>query len=207
MLDDLDATFEINHMPDLENLFVIYPPGLGGNHFANILSLGKQFTPRFALESYDQNVNNAHFSYHREFNVLRIRETLPELTAQSNVFNGHWLAYLQFHDSELPELFPNKKFFAIQMPEPGTVAHDRITGGNPTAYNNYFMREITFMYQVPHMQALCRQADRPWYSVNPDLLFAPDLSALFADLAQQGFEIQVDMDLVNSLHAKWFNRL
>ena len=207
MLADLDAIFEIKHMPDLENLFVIYPPGLGGNHFANILSLGKKFTPRFALDAYDQNVNNAHFSFLREFPLVQIRENLPQLTTQSNVFNGHWLAYQQLRESGLTELFPNKSFFAIQMPEPGTVAHDRITGGNPTAYNNYFMREINFMYQVPHMQALCREADQPWYSVDPALLFAPDVSDLFADLAWQGFEIDLDMDLIQTLHTKWFNRL
>ena len=174
---------------------------------ANLLSLDSRFVTRFDLDSYEQDVPQAHFSNIREINLDQIRTNLDQLKIKSNVFNGHYLEYLKFRESDLYQHFLNKKFLAIEIPDPDTFAFERMTRGNPTAHTTYLLREITSLYQVHNLMMVCHETDRPWYSVSPDLLFDPDVSKLFEDLAQQGFEIDLDMDLIRDLHSKWFNRL
>jgi hypothetical protein len=194
-------------MAACENLFVIYPPALGGNHLANLLSLGKKFAKRFDLDSYEQNVSQAHFSNIREIDLDQIRTNLDQLKTQSNVLNGHYLEYLKFRESDLYQHFPSKQFLAIQMPDPGTFAFERMTRGNPTAYTTYLLREVTSLYKMDNLRMLCHETDRPWYSVPTNLLFDPDVNKLFENLAQQGLEIDIDMDLIQDLHSKWYSRL
>ena len=174
---------------------------------ANLLSLSKKFAKRFDLDSYEQDVPQAHFSNIREIDLDQIRTNLEKLKTQSNVLNGHYLEYLKFRESDLYEHFPNKKFLAAGIPDPDTFAFTRMTRGNPTAYTTYLLREITSLYKVHNLMMLCHETDRPWYEVQTNLLFAPDISKLFENLAQQGLEIDIDMHLIQDLHAKWFNRL
>ena len=190
-----------------ENLFVIYAPNLGGNHLANMLSLGKNYAERFDPASYDQKVSTAHFAYISQIDLDGIRTNLDQLTTQSNVFCGHWMEYMLFKQSDLAEYFPNKKFFAIQMPSEGTPGYDRLTRRDPSMNNAWLFNEVTLLYKVPNLATLCNETTSPWYYVWPDLLFDSDINKLFADLKQQGFEIDVDLDLVQDLHTKWVNRL
>ena len=194
-------------MTACENLFVIYPPGLGGNHLANLLSLDRRFATRFDLESYEQAVPQAHFSNIREIDLDQIIKNLDQLKTQSNVFNGHYLEYLKFRGSDLYEHFPDKKFLAMGIPDPDTFAFTRMTRGNPTAHTTYLLREITSLYKIDNLMMVCHETDRPWYDISSNLLFDPDISKLFKDLAQQGLEMDIDMALIQDLHTKWFNRL
>jgi hypothetical protein len=180
---------------------------LGGNHLANLLSTGKKYYQRFDTNSYDRNVSTAHFSYIREMNLEQITAKLDQLKTQSNVFNAHYMEYLRFRESDLVEYFPNKKFLAIQIPEPGTVAlkEQLVEIQQPAPLSGSV--KVSLLYQVPNIKFLCQEADRPWYNVSTNLLFDPDISKLFENLAQQGLEIDIDMDLIQDLHTKWFNRL
>ena len=190
-----------------ENLFVIFPPSLGGNHLANMLSLGKKYADRFDPASYDQDASVAHFSHINHLHTKSIQDNLHQLKHQSNVFCGHWAEYLLFQKSGLVKHFSNKKFFAIQMPEVGSLGYNRMIGRDPRSKNEHLFREITLLYRASNLSVLCDETTSPWYCVWPNMLFDPDISALFADLKNQGFDIDFDFDFVQSLHTKWFKRL
>jgi hypothetical protein len=198
-------------MSTQQNLFVLYPPGVGGNHFANMLSLGKNFAKRFSDNSYDNPVKHNtflahHFSSVPQFDVDIISKNLKVLTQQNNVFAGHWLAYHVFNKSGLAKHFANKKFFCIQFPGQNTKAFARLKRMGLVS-NNYLTTEITTLYKCDCLSLLCQEPESNFYYVWPHLLFDDDFSVTIKDLQKQGFEIDLDLDLAQTFHDQWLDNL
>lgn len=64
---------DMSLLSDTKNLFLIYPPGTGGTHFANLLSMNPEFTPRFDTSGVYADVlfekYKDEFSTHRRVNA------------------------------------------------------------------------------------------------------------------------------------------
>jgi len=200
-------------MSTRQNLFVIYPPGLGGNHFANMLSLDKNFVKRFDNDDYNNPVKHNkvfahHFSSVPQFDVDIIRKNIEVLSNQNNVFSGHWLAYDTFKKSGLADAFPNKKFFCIQFPDQGTKAFLRLKKmGLVSDTYTYLQTELALVYKCDYLERLCQEPNSKFYYVWPHLLFDKDFCVIINDLTNQGFEIDLDMDLAQAMHDKWLINL
>ena len=73
-----------------KNVFLIFPPGCGGNHLANMLSLHPDFEPRYQSETYEDEII---YSYKNHF-------TRPKL-------KGRYLGDCAVHFSDLENLQPD----------------------------------------------------------------------------------------------------
>ena len=77
-------------MPN-KTLFILFAPGLGGNHVANMLSTSDEFNTRFNDNDYDDNAINAHHLVARNLNNLM--DNIGMLTSSNNVLCAHWANY------------------------------------------------------------------------------------------------------------------
>lgn len=200
-------------MTHRENLFILYPPGLGGNHLANMLSLSNNYVTRFDLNRYDSpikhaNVNAHHFSDVPQFNIDIISKNLDRLSTQNNVFAGHWLAYHIFQNSGLLKHFTNRRYLTIQIPEQKTQAFVRLQKLG-LGFSNFpwLLHEIRTLYKPTCLSLVCQERITDFYSVHPHQLFDQEFNIVLQDLHSQGFEINLDLNLAQSFHNKWLANL
>ena len=76
-----------------KNIFVLFAPGLGGNHLSNIFSLDSRYRRRVTDQMYDDQKKTAHTEI-QNISLSSIEKNLDELVDQNNVLCGHWLEYV-----------------------------------------------------------------------------------------------------------------
>ena len=194
-----------------ENLFIIFPAGVGGNHLANILSLSEQYATRFNADGYDgANRHTAHHAAARNLQIESLRPDLDHLHTQSNVFCGHWMEYDHFKNDGFADGFPNRKFCVIHVPEAAVRARNRFLSFmnvNKRDEDPWIMHELMSVYSVRAMKRLCDEPDSDWYEARADLLFSDDIQPLLNSLQSQSMRVQLDITLAQSIHTKWINNL
>ena len=146
-----------------KNLFVLYPPGLGGSHLANMLSLSNDYVTRFSADRYDQPVEfngvKAHHFYNvPQFDVDIIANNLDMLSTQNNVFHGHWLSYHRFRNSGLLDKFQNRRYLIIQIPEENTRAFVRLQKLGLGSKNfPWLLHEVRTLYKPTCLSLVCQE--------------------------------------------------
>jgi hypothetical protein len=184
-----------------KNIFILFAPGLGGNHLANIFSLDSRYRPRATDQVYDGQEKTAHVEI-QNLDVLSIQENLHKLVDQNNVLCGHWLEYVYFKKSKLIYNFPNRTFCVIQMPEVGSKLYNRFFDFNHNI-PPWLFNEVTLLYKKNYMNRLIDEPNSPFVYINPDLLCSRDIKVLINDVNNQGLEIQVDLAKAQEYHDKW----
>ena len=197
-----------------DNIFVIFAPGTGGNHLANLLSLDSRYAKRFDLEDYDlatNNNNDAHYAVlhggPENLNLHHSWMDFDRIKNQKNVFCGHVLEYLQLKNTtNLLEQLPNKAFITIQVPTPGSKGHSRMTW-RYGKMDNYMLGELSVLYDALHLKKIF---DLPkidvWHYVWPDELFDDDITTMLEGIGRE-FDLDIDNDLAQKLHTKWLINL
>lgn len=71
-----------------KNIFVLFAPGLGGNHLSNIFSLDSRYRRRVTDQMYDDQKKTAHTEI-QNISLSSIEKNLDELVDQNNVLCGH----------------------------------------------------------------------------------------------------------------------
>jgi hypothetical protein len=189
------------------NLFVIFPPGLGGNHLANILSLDPKFSKRFDVDRYDQRRPNAHHAYMQNLDCVYVEKNLETLKNQNNVFCGHLVEYMTMKLQGLTDHFKDKVFFMIQMPQKTETAYKRLEGQNGQT-PHWLLSEVGLCYMPDNFKRLVKEdLNIISYFVWPAYLFDQNLTPLLESLSQAGYDINFDKELAQTLHTKWFNNL
>jgi hypothetical protein len=201
-------------MSQRQNLIVLYPPGVGGNHLANMLSLSDDFTTRFDLARYGapmnlyDNIQAHHFSTVPQLDVQIVTDNLETLSNQNNVFACHWLKYHIFKESGLLKYFPNRRFVVIQVPEEDSRAFIRFQKvGLDNKNFPWLVHEIRTLYKPNCLALVCEEPHSNFYPVWPHMLFDQDFSAIIKDLHDHGFEIDLDINLVQCFHDKWLTNI
>jgi hypothetical protein len=192
------------------NLFVIFAPGGGGHHLANMLSLSEPFTSRITEDSYNNLDGNAHTLTIQDMKPSRVRDNIDILKNQSNVFCGHWLSYHQLKNSEFIDYFPNREFFVISVPTPNstnTRALKRLLNYDKTLGVSWIFYELSLLYRVEHLQLLCNEPTATWRWVWPDHLFNDNITILVEDLKSQGLDLNLNIDQLQPLHTKWLQSI
>lgn len=187
-----------------QNLFVIFPPGLGGNHLANILSLDPTYTTRFNIDAYDHLANNAHVAEMTNIDCDYIKDNIDRLSNQNNVFAGHLIEYSRLKLSNLLRYFPYRSFCLIQFPPPDTPAYKRLVKQNGVI-PNWLYSEAGFMYTNTIFKNIFQEISlqsRFWH-VYPEKLFAEDIRPLLQEL----HSFSIDQELAQQLHTKWINSI
>jgi hypothetical protein len=199
------------------NIFVVHAPGLGGNHLANILSLGDDYTARCDIADYDNKLDGtAHFGASKNIEFDKLKDQVDLLKHQNNVFCGHVYQYYSFTKTNLlKDNFHNRKYLVIQFPVVGSIAYNRMLNwnlGRPMSQeiNLYpaVISDLGLLYKPDVIRTMFNEdKDTAFYLVDPDLLFNEDINVLFDSLTRQKFNISVDRRIAHNLHTKWLDNL
>lgn len=185
-------------------LFIVYPPGLGGNHLMNLLSLDQRYHSDIDYSQYlKDRSENAHFTQNIELRLPQIRSQDFSLD-KINIIPTHLASYLWFCDnpeSAKPE-FAHRKFCLINMPaNRDSMAYKRFISVCPTYDEEYVYEETRTLYSLQYLKRLFDQHD--WFILDSELLFNQDFDQLYQNLYLQGLVQNIDQNLARTIHQRW----
>lgn len=180
---------------------MIFPPGAGGNHLANIISVGNRFSLRFDINNYHNLTGNAHVSNIKNLQIDQ--DTIDQLQSTSNVLCSHLAEYLWVQD--FVNQLPNRKYLVLEF---GSALSDtvrkRITKMYPAYQQEYFLQEISTLYSQQCVQRLTGETD--FFRLDVNVLFQEDVSDLLNSL-EQDLHLNLDKSVIQELHDKWLQTL
>lgn len=186
----------------MENLFVIFAPGCGGNHLANIISTSDRFVDRYSKDVYDTVGINAHPS--KNNNYIPTESELLVIQHQSNVFCSHLAEYLI--SQQLTERYlHNRKYVLVELP-PHTrndFFNNRVTSLYPAYKNLYFMEETSVLYSIKYFSRLVNETDMTSITVNN--IFTNDVAPL-VDKLNSELGLNLSTNRVTDIHRSWLDK-
>ena len=190
-----------------ETLFIIFAPGLGGNHLANLIALGDRFKRDVDYNKYYQKVNDAHFAKMENLQLLHVLSGISDqdvenILIKNNIFCGHIGEYLWFMQSPYYQKFKNKKILVIDVPDVDSLAYKRFS--SCTNLNDYFYYEQKTLYTQLSLSNLFNEND--FFSIKSTLIFDKNSDELIQFLEQE-FNMIIDKTLASTIHANWINNI
>jgi hypothetical protein len=169
------------------NVFVIFAPGVGGNHLANMIATDPQFKSRATIEQYRAAKKYAHHSVMQNLTNLQID------SYNNNVLCGHF-GELYWLDRSL---FEHKQVVIIDIPlDKNSFAYKRfqIKNGNLSGYHVEEQRSLYTPEMIKRVTGISDYYTIPAESVvtnkSPvDLLI--------------GMNYNVDKEICEQMHTEW----
>ena len=185
----------------LENLFIIFAPGLGGNHLANLIALSNRFNRKCDLSGYKPGIENAHVSNLANLQEKTLLDNLSELQTQSNVFCGHLAEYLWIKEKQIDKFFVNRKFLIIEFPEKHTAAYNRLLKFCPHLSRDHWFYEQTSLYSTQCIEKLFGEYDI--FTLSAEDIFTEQVDTIIKFIESELFT-QIDKTLAQKLHTIWY---
>ena len=170
------------------NVFVVFAPGLGGNHLANMIATDPIYHSRATVDQYKQAKKNAHHYKIKNLSNIKDLDSLDH-----NVLCGHF-GEIYWQDNSL---FKQKQVVIIQMPnDRSSHAHKRHQRYNQTL-NNYFLEEQRSLYTPEVIEKLIGIKDH--YTIPAESVIAqePPLDLL------EAMTYNIDRDKCSTMHEQW----
>lgn len=188
---------------EIETLFVIFAPGLGGNHLANLLSLTPRFYRNVDLELYNSMEVNAHFATIRNLRLTSITSHIDALTGINTVLCGHLGEYIWLKQSGLTVKFKNKKFLIITMPQKNTLAYYRLVKFNN--YNcEYYYKEQCILYTQEILKKIFKEHN--FISIPAEIIFSDSIDNLIT-VIQEKLNTTINVVQANKIHQIWITKI
>jgi hypothetical protein len=187
-----------------ENLFVIFAPGLGGNHLSNLLSLTERFNRNVDFSKYNNLIDHAHFSKIPNLKIKTIGDHLDELLTVNNVLCGHVGEYHWLKQSGIAEQFKNKKFLIVSLPSKDTLAYSRMTSLYPPMLDEYFYQEQRWLYSQEILEKIFEEDD--FFEISSEIIFSDNVSKLF-EFIDCNFCTTIDRVQAEDIHRLWINKI
>lgn len=185
----------------IENLFVIFAPGLGGNHLANLIGLSDRFNRQYDINGYKPGIANAHLSNITNLQEQTLLPNLLELQNQSNVFCGHLAEYLWIQQKQIDKFFVNRKFLIITFPEKNTAAYNRLLKICPSLSSDYLFYEQASLYSIQYMSKLFDEYD--FFTLSSEHIFTEHPDQI-VEFIKSELYTKIDIDTVTKLHNIWY---
>ena len=190
-----------------ETLFIVFAPGLGGNHLANLIALGDRFKREVDYNKYHQKANDAHFAKMANLQLLYAgsnisNQDLENILNTTNIFCGHIGEYLWFMQSSYYQKFKNKKILIVDVPDIGTFAYKRFISYNKL--NDYFYHEQKTLYTRLNLSILFKETNL--FNINSTLIFDENSTELIRFLEQE-FNMNIDKPMASDIHKNWINNI
>jgi hypothetical protein len=185
----------------IENLFVIFAPGLGGNHLANLIGLTDRFNRKYDVNDYRPGITNAHVSSVTNLQEKTLLANLSELQTQSNVFCGHLAEYLWIQQKQIDKFFVNRKFLIITFPEKNTSAYNRLLKICPSLSSDYLFYEQASLYSIQYMSKLFDEYD--FFTLSAEHIFTEQVDQLVKFIESELYT-NIDIDTATKLHNIWY---
>ena len=189
---------------DAETLFVIFAPGLGGNHLSNLLALTKRFYRDVNFSKYNTLTTDAHFSKIQNLQINSITKNFDKTLNVNNVLCGHLGEYLWLKQSGTAKDFKNRKFLIVSRPNKNTLAYNRMTKYYPPMLNEYFYQEQRTLYSQDCLERLFDEDD--FFEISSELIFSDDTDKLFKFIEHE-FCTTIDSKQADYVHQMWINKI
>jgi hypothetical protein len=186
-----------------ESVFVIFAPGLGGNHFRNLLTLTPRFRQHCDFAVYQPGMTNAHTTSAYNLDHAWLLEYQQNTTGPA-VLCGHIGEYLWLKQQGADLLFPNKKFIVIEFPAVGTVAYQRMTKFRSYYQDAYLYCEQQTLYTQASLESLFGEQD--FFSINSEDIFVESVDPVVAFITQQ-LCTTIDAQQAQLLHSTWYSNV
>jgi len=204
----------------MKHWFVIFPPGAGGNHLANLLSLEHSFTTRFDNSVYTTQIDSKNKSVHPDIESgtnldhTYISKNLEQLVNQNTVMCGHLNEYVLFTEQPYFKQFNNKLFFLMKFPEYHTRAFARIEQHNEGKIPKWLYSEVSMMYRnFEILKMLAKESfGQPCVYIETEMLYNENIAPLFLSIKNSlnqfelDLDFDIDMNLVQQTHQLWLQR-
>jgi len=185
----------------IENLFVIFAPGLGGNHLANLIGLSDRFNRKYDVHGYRPGIKNAHVSSVTNLQEKTLLDNLSELQNQSNVFCGHLAEYLWIKEKQIDKFFVNRKFLIITFPEKNTPAYIRLLKICPSLSHEYLFYEQSSLYSQKHIEKLFDEHD--FFNLSAENIITENVNGI-VDFIKSELCTDINVSLATELHNVWY---
>ena len=183
----------------MKNIFVLFSPGTGGNHLANLLSTDCRFVQRSSVDDYaNHDSTNAHTAKVENLTISDL-EKLPD---SNNVLCGHFGEYHWLFLNGTLEKFQNRQIFIIEVPSRDTLAWSRYTKLYPM--NDYFYEEQRSLYTIALIEKTFDEHDI--VSLPCELIFQSDPTQLCNHIAGE-CDLQLDLPSCTQMHNIWYEKL
>ena len=192
--------------------FIIFAPGMGGNHLANLMSTGPGIQPRVKEEFYNDLGKNAHPD-HSKFYRPQVGEPKSSTSGSKKFLLGpgnhvlcvHLAEYL-WNKNYLESVGADRKFLVVEFPEKShtDLFYKRIIELYPYYKDIFLINELSTMYATDVVRLLCNATDVTPITV--DKIFNKDAANLVQYL-NENFEVQWDQEKIQQMHSKWIEMI
>ena len=182
-----------------ENLFVIFPPGAGGNHLANIIALSGRFNRAVDYNRYDNIKGPAHFSKIQNLEITS--KEIRSISTQNNVLCSHLAQYLWRQDL-VKEYLPNRKYIIIDLNNASAKVRERMNKVFFPYQHNYMWEECSTLYSSKYFGIVTGETD--YFYINVGMIATPDIIPLPTCLKTE-LELTIDQGSATTIHQKWYN--
>ena len=183
-----------------KNIFVIFAPGSGGNHLANLISTDKNLNSRFDIKDYNDNTDRAH--YFNNSLLEKDKINLKKVLKSSGVYANHLYA---FKGNGFAKLM-NLQFTILTMPELHSKGYNRMKSLYKYYADLYLYQELKWFYTKDNVTKLL-DINEPCIEINgqdlfEDKNFIDNLSTKCKD-----FDIFIDKNVCYEAHRLWLSKI
>jgi hypothetical protein len=216
---------------DVKNLFLIFPPGCGGNHLANMLSMHPVFSQRFIGVAYKNRMllkyrerfsdtspttKIAHFGYLENLQIPEILKNNQRMQSNKtvNLWCAHYAEY--FRNGKMLESHLNRSFCIMSYPSEYTIAHQRMTSGtwfngvDANYENTHTYSSSGFINPEPlrvgkvHLTHIIKCTTDDIFNINTDIFFTHSGYDYLSQMCKSSLGIDLPKEC-NEMHLLWLN--
>jgi len=163
-------------------LHIIFPPGLGGHHLANLISLSGQYKYDVDYDKYFQSLTKAHFEYQDQ---------------EPSIFLHHFGSN-SIRDSDC------KNFLIIGLPETNQLAINRFNKCNYYGFDRHITNDIRLIYKQHILDKIYKGN---YNTIMADMLFDTNAEQLIAQVEDK-LQIVIENKLfAYRIHYNWIKNL
>ena len=181
-----------------KNIFVLFSPGLGGNHVANLLSTDKRYATKATAKDY---------SNHKGLDAHIILGNLDNLDNTNynfgNIFCGHFGEFYWAHLKNKISKYQNRQIILIDLPKnKDSMAFKRYK--KYSNLNNFFIKEQQSLYSLYTIEKIFNETDI--FNISSEIIF-DNLVDKFYNYANQEMNFNLDYNECSEMHKIWINKI
>jgi hypothetical protein len=181
-----------------KNIFVLYSPGLGGNHVANLLSTDSRYlTKATSIDYANHNKPNAHIIMGNLENVKNAK------SIKNNIFCGHLNEFHNLYTENIICKFDNRQIIIIDFPKSfDCLAYKRYA--KYSKLKGYFSAEQKMLYSPEIFNKLFNETD--FFTVPAEIIFNDSIDSFF-DYANYEMNFNLDYTECFQMHNIWIQKI
>jgi len=183
------------------NLIIMFFPGLGGNHLANIISISKEYKNFKVDRSQYFNPSKKSNAHYNNANSIS-----SNINTDNYIFLYHFGTADEDNIKKIIDTSTNYQFLVIGFPQKNQLAFKRMERKNEVDLRKYFIRyDLERLYK---QQFLEKYYPGKWCTIFADDLFSNQNIEQFLTDLENKLEINIlDRELAISIHNRWILNL